>query len=109
MDMTITEAMDYIKAYEIDGITLTDSGRAAAMTILERRKTWSPTHELMLIRLQNGVEKLPFKLGRTVNRTRLGDALELVRDLTRNDRRKQKCKLRRKAAKARRRAALAAA
>lgn len=109
MNMTIKEAMDYIKAYEIDGITLTESGRNAAMIILEKRKGWSPTHELMLIRLQNGVEKLPFKLARTVSRTRLGDALELVRDLTRNDRRKQKCKLRRKAAKARRRAALAAA
>lgn len=106
MNMTIKEAMDYIKAYEIDGITLTDSGRNAAMIILEKRKGWTPTHELMLIRLQNGVEKLPFKLARTVSRTRLGDALDLVRDLTRADRRKQKSKLRRKAAKARRRAAM---
>lgn len=108
MDMTIIEAMDYVKAYEVDGITLTESGRNAAAIILERRATWTPPHALMLERIRNGVEKLPFKLARMVSRTRLGDALELVRKLTRVDRRKEKCKLRRKAAKARKRAAMAA-
>ena len=108
MDMTIIEAMDYVKAYEVDGIILTESGRNAAAIILERRATWTPTHALMLERIRNGVEKLPFKLARMVSRTRLGDALELVRKLTRVDRRKEKCKLRRKAAKARKRAAMAA-
>ena len=106
MDMTIIEAMDYIKDYDIDGITLTESGRGAAEIILAKRADWTPTHALMLARLRNGVEKLPLKLARTVSRTRLGDALDLVRDITKEDRRKQKCKLRRKAAKARRRAAM---
>ena len=107
--MTVTEMQDYIADYTIDGITLTESGRNAAITILEGRKTWTDSHNLMLWRLQNGVQPLPFKLGRLVNRTRLGDAIELARNLTREDRRKQKSKLRRKAAKARRRAAMAAA
>ena len=106
MDMTIIEAMDYIKDYDIDGITLTESGRGAAEIILAKRADWTPTHALMLERIRNGVEKLPLKLARTVSRTRLGDALDLVRYITKEDRRKQKCKLRRKAAKARRRAAM---
>ena len=106
MDMTIIEAMDYIKDYDIDGITLTESGRGAAEIILAKRADWTPTHALMLERIRNGVEKLPLKLARTVSRTRLGDALDLVRDITKEDRRKQKSKLRRKAAKARRRAAM---
>ena len=106
MDMTIIEAMDYIKAYDIDGITLTECGRGAAEIILAKRADWTPTHALMPERIRNGVEKLPLKLARTVSRTRLGDALDLVRDITKEDRRKQKCKLRRKAAKARRRAAM---
>lgn len=102
MSMTLTEAMDYIKTIDMDGITLTESGRGAAMIILEKRKSWTPTHELMLMRLQNGMEKLPHKLGRTVNRTRLGDAIELVRKVMRPHIRNQKAKARRKAAKARR-------
>ena len=106
MDMTIIEAMDYIKDYGIDGITLTESGRDAAEIILAKRSDWTPTHALMLERIRSGVEKLPLKLARTVSRTRLGDALDLVRDITKEDRRKQKSKLRRKAAKARRRAAM---
>ena len=106
MDMTIIEAMDYIKDYDIDGITLTESGRGAAEIILAKRAGWTPTHALMLERIRSGVEKLPLKLARTVSRTRLGDALDLVRDITKEDRRKQKSKLRRKAAKARRRAAM---
>lgn len=106
MDMTIIEAMDYIKAYDLDGITLTESGRGAAEIILAKRADWTPTHALMLERIRNGVEKLPLKLARTVSRTRLGDALDLVRDITKEDRRKQKSKLRRKAAKARRRAVM---
>ena len=105
--MTVTEMQDYIADYTIDGITLTESGRNAAITILEGRKTWTDSHNLMLWRLQNGVQPLPFKLGRLVNRTRLGDALEFARDLTRKTRRNQKCKARRKAARARR-AAMAA-
>lgn len=100
--MTIAEMQDYIADYTIDGITLTESGRNAALTILEGRKTWTDSHELMLWRLQNGVQPLPFKLGRLVNRTRLGDALELARKVTRQSRKNQKCKARRKAAKARR-------
>ena len=106
MDMTIIEAMDYIKDYDIDGITLTESGRGAEEIILAKRAGWTPTHALMLERIRSGVEKLPLKLARTVSRTRLGDALDLVRDITKEDRRKQKSKLRRKAAKARRRAAM---
>ena len=106
MDMTIIEAMDYIKDYDIDGITLTESGRGAAEIILAKRADWTPTHALMLERIRSGVEKLPLKLARTVSRTRLGDALDLVRDITKEDRRKQKSKLRRKAAKSRRRAAM---
>ena len=108
MDMTIIEAMDYVKAYEVDGITLTENGRNAAAIILERRAEWTDSHALMLIRINNGVEKLPHKLVKLVKRTRLGDALELARKLTRVDRRKEKGKLRRKAAKARKHAAMAA-
>ena len=100
--MTIAEMQDYIADYTIDGITLTEAGRNAAITILENRKTWTASHNLMLWRLQKGISPLPFKLGRLVNRTQLGDALELARDLTRKTRKNQKCKARRKAAKARR-------
>ena len=106
MSMTVIEAADYIKAYEVDGITLTESGRNAARIILEQRATWTPAHALMLERICNGVEKLPHKLVKLVKRTRLGDALELAKDMTRDSRRKQKSKLRRKAGKARRLAAM---
>lgn len=105
-DMTVTEAMDYVKAYDVDGITLTESGRGAAAIILEKRADWTPTHALMLERIRNGVEKFPFNLTRTVSRTRLGDALDLVRNITKDERRKQKTKLRRRAAKSRRRATM---
>lgn len=102
MDMTINEAMDYIKEIDLEGITLTESGRNAAAIILERRAEWTPTHALMLERIRNGVEKLPFKLERTVKRTRLGDAIALAMELTRDSLRTMKKKARRKAAKARR-------
>lgn len=107
--MTVTEAMDYIQAYDNDGITLTEVGRNAAITILEKREGWTNKHSAHLKMLREGRNPMPLNLGRTVNRTRLGDAIELARDLTREDRRREKCKLRRKAAKARRRAAMAAA
>ena len=107
--ITVTEAMDYIQAYDNDGITLTEVGRNAAITILEKREGWTPKHSAHLKMLREGRNPMPLNLGRTVNRTRLGDAIELARDLTREDRRREKCKLRRKAAKARRRAAMAAA
>lgn len=107
--MTVTEAMDYIQAYDINGITLTEAGRNAAIIILEKREGWTAKHAAHLQMLREGRNPMPLNLGRTVNRTRLGDAIELARNLTREDRRKQKSKLRRKAAKARRRAAMAAA
>lgn len=105
-DMTVTEAMDYILAYNLDGITLTEVGRNAAIAILEKRKGWTAKHSDHLKMLREGRNPMPFNLGRTVNSTRLGCAIELARDLSREDRRKQKSKLRRKAAKARRRAAM---
>ena len=96
--MTETEMRDYIAAVDLEGITLTHSGRVAARIILERRKEWTASHELMLSRILNGVEKLPHKLGRLVGKTRLGAAIELARKLTRGTRRNQK---RRERAKAR--------
>ena len=42
--------------------------------------------------------KVPLKLSRLVSRTRLGDALDLVRDLNRKHIKNQKCKARRMAA-----------
>lgn len=100
--MTIAEMKDYIADYTIDGISLTEKGRDEAIAILENRKDWTVSHNLMLLRMQTGINLLPFKLGRLVNRTRLGDALELAREVTRKSRRNQKCKIRRKVAKARR-------
>ena len=106
--MTVTEMLDYVSDYTNEGITLTESGRNAAAIILERRSDWTESHRLMLDRITAGVSPLPLKLGRLVNRTRLGDALELARKVTRKSRKNQKCKARRKAAKARRAARAAA-
>ena len=100
--MNIAEMQNLVADYTIDGISLTERGRNEAIAILENRKDWTASHNLMLWRLQKGISPLPFKLGRLVNRTQLGDALELARDLTRKTRKNQKCKARRKAAKARR-------
>lgn len=108
MEMTIKEAMDYILEYDINGIVLTDAGRNAAIIILERREGWTNKHSAHLAMLRNGVSPMPQNLRRTVSRTRLGDAIELVRKLTRKLRKNQKSKARRKAAKARRAAAIAA-
>lgn len=102
MSMTLLEAMDYVKAIDLDGITLTENGRGAAVIILERRKTWTSTHALMLQRIMDGMERLPFRLEKMVARTRLGDAIAIARDYTRDYLRKQKSKMRRKAAKNRR-------
>lgn len=99
--MTMIEAADYIAAMDFDGVTLTPSGANAAKAILARRAEWTPAHSIMLARLENGAMKVPLKLSRLVSRTRLGDALELVRDLNRKHIKNQKSKLRRKAAKAR--------
>ena len=104
--MTVAEAMDYVQAYELDGVKLTEVGRNAAITILENRQTWTNKHAAHLAMLKEGRNPMPLNLRRTVNGTRLGDALELARNLTREDRRREKCKLRRKAAKARKRAAM---
>ena len=101
-DMTVTEAMDYIQAYDLDGITLTEVGRNAAIIILEKRKDWTNKHSAHLKMLREGRNPMPLNLGRTVNRTRLGDAIELVRKVMRPHIRNQKAKARRKAAKARR-------
>lgn len=98
--MTIEEATDYIETIALGGISLTVSGRNAAIAILERRKDWTPAHSLMLSRLQDGAATVPLKLGRLVSDTRLGDAIALVRDLERKHIRNQKNKARRRAAKA---------
>lgn len=98
MDMTIKEAMDYVKALDDEGITLTESGLGAAEIILERRKGWSDAHAAMLTNvrriacylLKGKLAKLPYDLIRLVERTRLGDAIELARNLTREDRRREK-------------------
>lgn len=100
--MNIAEMQNFVADYTIDGISLTERGRHEAIAILEDRKDWTDSHKLMLWKLMNGVNPLPFKLGRFVNRTQLGDALELARSVTRKTRKNQKCKARRKAAKARR-------
>lgn len=108
MNVTVTEAMDYIDRYDINGISLTGVGRNAAIAILEKRADWTDAHRYMLKRLQDGVNPLPFRLRKLVVRTRLGDALELARDVCRSLIRNQKARARRKAAKARKAAAMAA-
>lgn len=80
MDMTMTEARDYIKALDDEGITLTESGRGAAEIILEVRKGWSDAHAAMLAEVKGKAAKLPYDLIRLVERTRLGDALRMMRD-----------------------------
>lgn len=88
MDMTMTEARDYIKALDDEGITLTESGLGAAEIILEMRKGWSDAHAAMLTNvrriacylLKGKLAKLPYDLIRLVERTRLGDALRMMRD-----------------------------
>ena len=106
---TMIEAADYITAMDYDGVTLTPAGIGAAKLILARRVDWTPAHFLMLNRLESGATKVPLKLSRLVSRTRLGDALDLVRDLNRKHIKKQKGEIRRKAAKARKAAATATA
>ena len=101
MDMTIIEAMDYIEDYDFDGITLTDAGRGAARIILERRADWTDAHALMLKRICDGEHKVPLKLRKLVAHTRLGDAILLVRQLSRSHVRNQKKKARQSARKAR--------
>ena len=105
--MTIIEAANYIERMDFDGVTLTPSGANAAKAILSSRADWTPSHFIMLNRLESGAMKVPLKLSRLVSRTRLGDALDLVRDLNRKHIKNQKCKARRKAAKARMAAATA--
>lgn len=107
--MTMIEAADYIAAMDYDGVTLTPAGVGAAKAILARRVDWTPAHFIMLNRLESGAVKVPLKLARLVSRTRLGDALELVRGLNRKHIKNQKGKLRRNAAKARKTAATATA
>ena len=102
MNMTVKEAMDYIADCDINGFTLTENGRNAAIIILEKRQGWTPVHAHHLELLRSGKNPMPFKLARTVTRTRLGDALDMMRDLNRKHIKNQKSKLRRKAAKARR-------
>ena len=99
--MTIIEAVDYIKDIDINGIVLTESGRAAAITILEQRKGWTSEHGIMLEKVASGKSPLPLKLARLVSRTRLGDAIDLIKDMNRKHIRNQKAKARRKAIKAR--------
>lgn len=105
MDMTVIEAMDYIKVYDINGIVLTEAGRNAAITILEKREGWTNKHSAHLYMLRNGINPMPLNLERTVNKTRLGDAIALARELTRKLRKNQKMRARRKVAKARKAAA----
>ena len=109
MNMTIAEAVDYIEVYDINGIVLTEVGRNAAIAILEKREGWTNKHAAHLYMLRNGINPMPLNLGRTVNKTRLGDAIELARKLIRKLRKNQKSRARRKAARARKAAAVAAA
>ena len=104
-DMTIVEMCDYVKFVDADGITLTESGRNAAHMILTMRKEWSDSHRIMLNRIESGEVVLPHKLRRLVIRTRLGDALDLARNLARKHIKNQRARARRKAARARRAAA----
>lgn len=99
--MTITEAAYYIKAVDLDGFTLTPFGVNAAKDILCLRAGWTSSHSLMLSRIESGTVKVPLKLARLVNRTRLGDALEIARKFARKHIRNQKCNARRKRAMAR--------
>ncbi len=103
MKMSVIEMLDYIAAYDMDGITLTETGVGAAKLILERRHT--PAHEFMLARLERGEKKVPLKLRRLVYGTRLEEAIRLAKKLTRPEVRKQKAKARRKARKERMQAA----
>ena len=100
VDITIYEAIDYVAAVDCDGFTLTPSGVEAARTILETRADWTPSHFLMLNRLNSGVAKVPLKLLRLVAHTRLGDALAMARDFNRKHIKNQKKNLRRRAARA---------
>lgn len=99
--MTIIEAADYIERMDFDGVTLTPKGANAARAILASRVDWTPSHFLVLNRLESGENKVPLKLERLVAHTRLGDALSLVRDFNRKHIKNQKSKARRKAAMAR--------
>ena len=106
--MTITEMLDYIADCDINGYRLTEAGRQAAILILTRRSDWTEAHKFMLSRLENGVEVLPHKLWKLCGKTRLGDALELARKLTRKTRKNQKARARAKVRKARAAATAAA-
>ena len=102
--ITIAEMIDYVKDCRMDGYRLTHAGLAAAEMILARRADWTSDHRKMLaaVRTAPADATFPHNLARLVARTRLGDALELAWKITRETRRNQKCKARRKAAKARR-------
>ena len=100
-NITIKEMLDYVAAVDCDGFTLTPSGAGAARTLLETRADWTPSHFLMLNRLNSGVTKVPLKLLRLVAHTRLGDALAMARDFNLKHIKNQKKNLRRRAARAR--------
>lgn len=99
--MTIKEMMDYVDDIKGDGVTLTANGIGAATTILERRRDWTTAHSNMLARIRNGEMKLPLKLAKLVNRTRLGDAIDLAKRLTRKERKADRRRIRINAASAR--------
>lgn len=102
--VTVREMLDYVADCGLTGYRLTPSGLAAAEIILTRRADWTPHHRKMLesVRTAPADAVFPHDLRRLVAKTRLGEALELARKITRETRRNQKAKARRKAAKARR-------
>ena len=99
--MAVAEMLDYVQNIEGDGVTLTDNGLGAARIILERRGEWTAEHSLMLARIRNGARKLPMKIAKLVNETRLGDAIELAKRMTRKERKADRRRIRREAARAR--------
>ena len=105
--VTVKEMLDYVADCDLTGYRLTPSGLAAAEIILTRRADWTPRHRKMLesVRTATADAVFPHDFRRLVAKTRLGEALELARKITRETRRNQKAKARRKAVKARRAAA----
>lgn len=113
--VTVKEMLDYVADCGLTGYRLTPSGLAAAEIILTRRADWTADHRKMLasVRTAPADAVFPHNFRRLVAETRLGEALELARKITRETRRNQKSKTRRnqkskarrKAAKARRAAA----
>jgi hypothetical protein len=99
--MNVSEMLEYVADCNVNGFRLTPKGRIAALEILQERQKWTDDHVVMYKRLKASTEEafIPFKFQRVATKTRLWQALDLAKKLTKKTRKTQRRKLRIKAHK----------